>query len=142
MKNHTNEKILLLIKLDCEALYNRIIFRKEDYLRTMVLKRNRDHLKQVFRSRYYDLKLDELKDFSSEAIFSMETFYKEAEELGWYLFHTEDMPATIEEKINYHFRMIEKAYTTLQANLNDSNTDSQVQEMDELDGPPVIKQTD
>ncbi|OFZ51374.1 MAG: hypothetical protein A2381_17825 [Bdellovibrionales bacterium RIFOXYB1_FULL_37_110] len=141
MKNNTIEKISLLIKLDCEALYNRIIFRKEDYLRTMVLKRTREHLKQVFRSRYYDLKLDELKEFSSEIIYSMENFYKEAEELGWYLFHTEDMPATIEEKINYHFKIIERAYEALKVSLNNSNSDPEVQEPNESDGPPVIKQT-
>jgi len=141
MKNTTNEKILLLIRLDCEALYNRIIFRKEDYLRTMVLKRTREHLKQVFRSRFYDLKLAELKDFSKEVICAMEDFYKEAEELGWYLFHTEDMPATIEEKINYHFRIIEKAYDTLRASLNDSDTAISAPEKNELDGPPVIKHT-
>lgn len=107
------ERLLLLVKLDAEHLFERIESRFIDYMRTFALKRTRAHFLDVFRTRYPELKMKELQCFSSELIVALDKFYTEVDELCWYLNHTEDMPATAEEQSQKRIKLIGGHFSTL-----------------------------
>lgn len=107
------ERLLLLVKLDSEHLYERIESRFIDYMRTFALKRTRVHFLDIFRTRYFDLKMNELAFFSQELIVALDKFYSEVDDLCWYLNHTEDMPATAEEQSQKRIKLIHGHFSTL-----------------------------
>lgn len=104
---------LLLIKLDAESLFNRIKYRQKEYIHTMAIKRTREHFKDVFKSRYNDLGFHDLKHFSPEIILEMDCFYNEIDNLRWYMMHTEDMPATIEDYVSMKVVLIQRYLASL-----------------------------
>ncbi len=106
-------RLLLLIKLDAEHLMERIELRFSDYMGTWALKRTRTHFLDVFKNRYSDLSMNDLRLFSQELIVALDKFYKEVDELNWYLNHTEDMPATAEEHAQRRIRSIKGHFSTL-----------------------------
>ena len=116
MKSKMDElanKILLLIKLDAKRLFERIKGRRKEYLTTFSVKRTREHFKEVFKNRYQFLKIDDLVCCGEETIIALDEFYTLADEMNWYLHHTEDMPATVEDKTGNNIRALEKHYQTL-----------------------------
>ncbi len=106
-------RLLLLIKLDAEHLMERIELRFSDYMGTWALKRIRTHFLDVFKNRYSDLNMNDLRLFSQELIVALDKFYQEVDDLNWYLNHTEDMPATAEEHAQRRIRSIKGHFSTL-----------------------------
>lgn len=109
----TTARLLLVVKLDAEHLFDRIESRFIDYMRTWALKRTRVHFLDIFTNRYGDLRATDLKLFSQELIVALDKFYSEVDELSWYLNHTEDMPATAEDQAQKRIRLIKGHYSTL-----------------------------
>lgn len=107
------ERILILIKLDAERLYQRIKNRKSEYIKTFALKRTREHFNDIFKNRYKDVSISELKCCDKEVIVAADQFYSTVDNFCWYLNHTEDMPATVEDKINQEVRQLAPLYETL-----------------------------
>ena len=107
------EKILLLIKLDSERLFDRIVDRFDEYMQTFSMKRIRTHFRDIFFSRYSSLQISDLKKFSSELIVALDTFYTEVNKYEWYLNHTEDMPSAARDQSERHIRNIKINYDTL-----------------------------
>ena len=105
--------ILIMIKLDAESLHERVVQREKEYLRIFSTKRTREHFKDVFKTRFWDIHPDDLKICSQEVLIQLNKFYSHIDNLFWYLSSTEDMPGTIVDRvapkikeINYEFSVL------------------------------------
>lgn len=107
------QRILLLIKLDATSLFNRIKERKVEYLGVFAIKRTRKHFEDIFFNRYRQVEIKELFHCPEECIVAIDNFYNTIEKMQWYLNCTEDMPATVEDRINRKVKEIEVLYHTL-----------------------------
>ncbi len=105
--------ILLLIKLDANDLFERVVGRCSEYLKILELKRTREHLKLIFESRFSTLSINELKSVSEEVIMASHAYYKKIEEIKWYLFYSEDMPTAMSDHVFRSLKEIEKKYMAL-----------------------------
>lgn len=115
MKNESeiSRRYLLLFKLDAQNLYMRLRGRKEEYVTIFALKRSREHFEKVFFTKYTTATFDDLAHCSEDTIFALDAFYSEVEEIRWYLDHTQDMPATIEDELTRKFNKLDDLYSTL-----------------------------
>lgn len=111
-------RFLVIIKNDSKRLFERIKYREREYLQILSLKRTRDHLTTVFKSYYDSVTIADLKLCSSEVIISLDNFYAKIEELKWYLMHTEDMPAMLEDKMSAFQKDIAHLYDNLMLYIN------------------------
>ncbi len=116
MKSRNDEKtqrVLMLLKIDANNVFNRIKTRKLEYLEIFALRRTREHFPMIFDNRYEDTSLESLMSCSTELITTLDQFYTPVEEMKWYLFKTEDMPNTVEDFISRNIRKMEKLLMTL-----------------------------
>jgi len=107
------ERFLLSLKLDATNLFNRIKFRKPEYMQTFAIKRTRAHFKDIFCNRYADVPLIEFKTIDTDIIASLDQFYNMVDDLRWYLDHTEEMPNTVEDHVERSVIRLEKIYSNL-----------------------------
>jgi hypothetical protein len=112
------QRILLLIKLDAQSLFNRIKYREVEYLQTFALKRTRSHFPVIFANRYRDLPISDLKHCGEESLIAIDAFYNKVEETYWYLNHTEDMPNMVEDKMSIIIKKLEHLFDTMNLYLN------------------------
>ena len=77
------------------------------------LKRNRSVFRDIFENRYSKASIEDLSHCSVEVIEALQSYYKEIDDLYWYLKHTEDMPNKIEDEILRWCHRIEKKYEVL-----------------------------
>jgi hypothetical protein len=108
-----SERILMLLKLDAQRLFERIKYRAPEYVSEFSLKRTRDHFPAIFKNRYDDTQIRELMICGPEVIVGLDHFYSKVDEMRWYVNHTQDMPSKVEDKIYSHIRELEVFYNTL-----------------------------
>jgi len=114
MNELTSQKnILLLLKLDAKNLFERIYSRRKEYITIFSVHRTRKPFSEVFRSRYDSTTIESLSGCGVETIHALNQFYTEVDELKWYLDYTEDMPNTVEEKVESSVIKLKKLYETL-----------------------------
>jgi len=116
MKSKNDEltqRVLLLLKIDANNLFNRIKTRKLEYLEIFALRRTRDHFPVIFNNRYASTSIENLSHCSTELISALDEFYRPVEEMSWYLFQTQDMPNTVEDFIDRKIRRLQKLIDTL-----------------------------
>lgn len=116
MKSRNDERtqrVLMLLKIDANNVFNRIKSRKSEYLEIFALRRTREHFPMIFNNRYEDTSLENLIHCSTELITTLDQFYTPVEEMKWYLFQTEDMPNTVEDFVDRKIRRMEKLLATL-----------------------------
>jgi len=121
MKSRNDEitqRVLMLIKLDANNLFNRIKKRKTEYLEIFALRRTREHFPMIFNNRYEDTSLESLIHCSTELITTLDQYYTPVEEMKWYLFQTEDMPNTVEDYIDRKIIRMGKFLATLNVYLD------------------------
>jgi hypothetical protein len=111
-------RILTLLLLDAQRLYERITERDADYLRVFSLKRTRDHFPEVFYHRYRAVPIEDLKHCNEEIIIGLDKFYTMADDIHWYLSHTEDMPAKATDLVQNMIRDLSKTFNILQFYIN------------------------
>jgi hypothetical protein len=111
-------RLLVILKNDAKRLYERIRYREVEYLQILSLKRTRDHFKDIFSSLYFTISVDNLKLCSQDVIVALDNFYTKVEHMRWYVNHTEDMPAMIEDKVSIYIAQITTLYETLELYLN------------------------
>lgn len=116
--DETSQRLLVIFKLDARRLFERVKYRAPEYLTIFSLKRTREHFKEVFYSRYETCTVHELLHCSEDVLVGLDQFYSSVESLRWYLGHTEDMPAKVEDKVYAQLREIEVLYETLGLYLN------------------------
>ena len=117
-KDEQTQRLLILIKLDANNLFDRIKERKNDYLEIFALRRTREHFPQIFKNRYQDLPLLELKKCNEDLITLLDHFYKIVDDMSWYLYATEDMPGTVEMFVDRKIIQLEKHILNLNFYLN------------------------
>ena len=120
MKRPSEEaiRVLTLLKLDAQRLFERIEYRRPEYIQIFSVKRTREHFPKIFKNRYDEVKLSELKSCSPEVIVGLDNFYSKVDELSWYLGVTEDMPITVEEKIKSFIGELKVLHQVLQTHIN------------------------
>ncbi|PIP94263.1 MAG: hypothetical protein COW00_00035 [Bdellovibrio sp. CG12_big_fil_rev_8_21_14_0_65_39_13] len=111
-------RVLLLLQLDAQRIFERIKYREIEYMRIFSYRRTREHFKDIFRNRYDECSLEYLAFVSEEVIASLDQFYTKVEELRWYLMNTEDMPATVSDNVSHAIFELHERYETLQLYLN------------------------
>lgn len=116
--DQTSQRLLVILKLDARRLFERLKYRAPEYLTIFSLKRTREHFKEVFYSRYETCNVSELLLCSEEVLVGLDQFYSSVEALRWYLGHTEDMPAKVEDKVYARLKEIEVFYETLGLYIN------------------------
>ena len=121
MKSYLSEesqKVLILLKLDSQHLFDRIKNRMNEYLRTFEVKRTRVHFKDIFRNRYSEIHVDDLKECSSEVIVALDKYYSRVDEISWYLNHTEDLPNLVRDNLHVGIRDLEKSLSILNLHID------------------------
>ncbi len=101
-------RYILLFKLDAQNLFNRIVVRRHDYIEAFSLKRNRAVFRDVFDNRYSKASINDLSHCTPEVIEALNSFHQGADEIYWYLKHTQDMPNMIEDEVH---RMVNRLKT-------------------------------
>lgn len=122
-------RILTILKLDAERLFLRLKEREVEYLHIFSQKRTREHFKEIFKSRYDLISPSDLKFCSEDVIMALESFYRKIDDMRWYLYHTEDMPGTVDESVRFFLRELKSLYNTLSLFIN-----AELQVDDEEDG--------
>lgn len=107
------QRVLLLLKVDANNLFNRIKDRKTEYLEIFALRRTRAHFPKIFSNRYDTTTIMDLSHCGAELISLLDEYYSHAEEMNWYLFSTEDMPGTVEAYIDRRIKKMGKLLDTL-----------------------------
>ncbi|MCO4795290.1 MAG: hypothetical protein KC493_16345 [Bacteriovoracaceae bacterium] len=107
------QRLLTLLKLDARRLYERIRYRAPEYLFIFSSKRTRNHFADIFENRYKDVTIESLKMVGQEVIVALDNYYSLVEEMYWYVNSTEDMPNTVDDKINKFIVKLTPIYQTL-----------------------------
>ncbi len=113
----TTQNLLLLIKLDAQNLLERLEVRQKEFIEIFAAKRDRSHFKHVFFNRYQALPLSELKLCPEEVIILADAYYKKVSDLQWYLEHTQDMPAAIEDHVIRELALLRESFLELSLTL-------------------------
>lgn len=108
-----SERILLLLKIDANNVFNRIKDRKAEYLEIFALRRTRSHFPAIFKNRYEGTSLFDLSHCSTELITTLDQYYVLVEDMSWYLFSTEDMPGTVENFVDRKIKRMGNLLQTL-----------------------------
>ena len=106
-----------MIALDTRALFERIKDRKPSYMEVFSSRRTRDHFSEIFVNRYYSLPVDALIEVPQNIMENIDKFYRTADDIKWYLMTTQDMPNTIEEKLNIMIRDLENHFLELKSQI-------------------------
>lgn len=106
-------RILIILKLDARGLYERIKEREREYVSIFAQKRTREHFPAVFKTRYDGTALADLKHCSEDVIISLDQFHRVVDEMRWYLMITEDMPATVTDKLESMIHDLIESYDAL-----------------------------
>ncbi len=101
------DRILFLLKLDARNLFQRLKSRQLEYLSIFSAKRSREHLGEIFKSRYDQVAISELKLCSLEVIRALDDFYNLVDEMKWFLYHTNEMPSAITMRTQRLIRQLE-----------------------------------
>lgn len=124
-------RILTLIRLDAQRLFERIKEREIEYMHIFSSKRTREHFPRIFDNRYNEMKISELKICEPETIVALDTFYHMVDEMRWYLYCTEDMPGTVQDNVGRYIHELEELHQTLQLYLN-ADLESRIEENSKL----------
>lgn len=107
-------KMLVIIRLDAQRVFERIKYREAEYMHYFSAKRTRDHFISIFKNRFDSFTVENLLHCGEEVIVGIDQFYSKVDELRWYLMVTEDMPGKVQEYVSASIRDIEEAYNLLQ----------------------------
>ncbi|MDC1174735.1 hypothetical protein OAT67_05050 [Bacteriovoracaceae bacterium] len=106
-------RVLTLLKIDADRLFERIKKREVEYMQVFSAKRTREHFKDIFKNKYETISFSDLKLCSEEVMMGLDNFYTLVDEMRWYLAHTEEMPGTVTERVNKLINEMEKCHDTL-----------------------------
>ncbi|HLT22000.1 MAG TPA: hypothetical protein VKZ84_01085 [Bacteriovoracaceae bacterium] len=111
--DEATQRVLLLLKIDANNVFNRIKNRKLEYLEIFALRRTRDHFPKIFNNRYETTTIQDLSHCGTDLIVSLDQFYSLVDDMSWYLYQTQDMPNTVEDYIDRKIIRMEKVLNTL-----------------------------
>lgn len=111
-------KVLTILRLDAQRLYERVKERELEYMQIFSAKRTREHFPMIFKNRYENVSLYDLKMCEQETIVALDSFYHMVDEMRWYLFCTEDMPGTVQDNVERYIFELGELHQTLQLYIN------------------------
>jgi hypothetical protein len=111
--DESTQRVLVLLKIDANNLFNRIKDRKSEYLEIFALRRTREHFPMIFNNRYSGTSIMDLSHCSTDLIATLDQYYTQCDDMSWYLFQTEDMPNTVEDYISRKIKKMERLLGTL-----------------------------
>lgn len=117
-KTEDTIRILTILKLDTQSVFNRMTQYFPEYINILALKRSRDHFKELCVSKYDTVRFEDLRFCGPELLVELDRFYQIFFEIKWYLFHTEDMPNRMEDRVRFDLKELSKAYQNLELYLN------------------------
>jgi len=126
-------RYILLFKLDAKSLFDRIVERQHDYIEAFSLKRNRSVFRDIFENRYSKATIKDLSFCTSEVIESLHSFYTLADEIYWYLKHTQDMPNMIEDEVHRKINQLRRQYEMLSLYVDAELSGSESEEVDSFE---------
>ena len=106
-------RIYLLLKLDSTRLLGRIKGRAPEYMQIFSSRRTREHFSEIFKTKYSDIAIGDLKECGEEVLLGLDQFYGKVDDLHWYLSCTQEMPSTVEENLMQRVVDIEKSHQSL-----------------------------
>lgn len=131
------KKLILILKLDAENLFNRLDLHLTESLSILAIKRNRSHFDDLFENKYSTLGVEVMAELPEETIVALNNFYVEVSELRWYLLHTENQPQMIQNNCERIMKKIRSYYDTLhiflEAELKDDNLEENFDEFSSAD---------
>ena len=108
-----SRRVIIVLKNDSTHLQHRLVDREREYIQIFSLKRTRTHFEVIFKSIYDSITIDDLKLCTEDVILALDNYYTKVEELKWYLNHTEDLPAMLEDKLTVYLKELTSLYKTL-----------------------------
>lgn len=111
-------RVLTILKLDAKSLYDRLVNYYPEYVNILTLRRTREHFKDLFRSKYDSITMEDLRRCGQEVIVELDRFYSKVYSIKWYLYHTEDMPNRIQDFVQHELKDLEKIYHSLEMYIN------------------------
>lgn len=145
MKSHhpeLHQRYMLLFKIDAKNLYSRIKDRQHEYIEIFSLKRSRAIFRDVFDNRYAKASAFDLSHCSQEVIEALDQFYTRADELYWYLKHTQDMPNTIEDEVSRKVTRLGKLFDQLSLYIDAELSGADLEEVSEFESEEDIPPAD
>ncbi len=106
-------KILLMLKLNANRVYVRVEQRMPEYLDDLSMKRTRKYFPEVFVHKFDGVQLESLAKAETETIMALESFFNKVDDLKWYMNHTEEMPATVEDRLKQEVKKLSQLLETL-----------------------------
>ncbi|MCF8057897.1 MAG: hypothetical protein K9K67_01265 [Bacteriovoracaceae bacterium] len=113
-KDNEALKIITILRLDAQRVFERIKYREPEYMQFFSAKRTREHFPEVFKHRYDDVTVKDLMNCGEEVIVGLDQFYALVDDLKWYLMVTNDMPGTVNEHVRHAIKELEEGYELLQ----------------------------
>jgi len=107
-------KVLTLVRIDAQRVYERIKYRQPEYMHYFSAKRTREHFPEVFKHRYFEMRIQDLLNCGEEVIIGLDQFYTKIDDLNWYLMVTEEMPGAVQEYVEQTIRELDEAFEILQ----------------------------
>ena len=111
-------RILTLLRLDAQRLFERIKYREPEYMMVFSQRRTREHFPEIFKNRYDQAGMAELQHCGEEVIVGLDQFYNKVDELRWYLNHTQDMPGAVADHVSHSIAELEQLHEMLQLYIN------------------------
>ena len=106
------------MKLDSARLLWRIKNRAPEYMQIFSSRRVREHFGDIFKTKYSEFAVGDLKQCSEEVLLGLDQFYGKVDDLHWYLDCTQEMPATVEEHLMQKINDIEKSHQSLRLHID------------------------
>jgi len=106
-------KVLLMLKLNANRVFQRIELRMPEYLDDFAMKRTRQHFPEVFAHKFDGVQLETLAKAEAETIVAMESYFGKVDDLKWYMDHTEEMPNLVQDRLHRNIKEISRLLETL-----------------------------
>ncbi|MFH1727542.1 MAG: hypothetical protein ABIA04_03895 [Pseudomonadota bacterium] len=101
-----SKRIARLLLNEIERVVDNVEFRRDLLFKIWSGYRTRKPFISTLKSGYFDLPLTELADFQVETLISLEAFYRNLDQLTFYIEYTEDMPTTMKKSFDIQFEKL------------------------------------
>lgn len=106
-------RILIILRADAQDLFRRLDVHLRESVSILNLKRTREHFRDLFKSRFHTFTAGELKLIDEATIVAVTEFYREIDELHWFLTHTQDQPQMILDRCEKALKIVRTHFDTL-----------------------------
>lgn len=111
-------RLVLLLKLEINRIIDDINTKKDILYKLWSKERTREPLISVLKSRFYDLSFTDLMFLEKDLNVELDRFYRALSDFKFYVTYTEDMPQTMKNTFNMHFKSLNLLAIKLLNNLS------------------------